>query len=117
MNHAEKILDGSISDRSVSVWQHEVSYDRCRKLCLFQTRRERAAMMPEFNFADRNSDGMRATGGESRRCAQRTRPRLGNTGASIAQTDRVLSGGPTESTKGYDGIACPDKDTQGNGRF
>ena len=31
------------------------------------------------------ADGLRATAGESRRCAQPTRPRLGKTGACIAK--------------------------------
>jgi hypothetical protein len=94
-----------------------IRYEPFGKLCLSQRRWERAAMMPDSHYAARNSDGMRATGGESRRRAQRTRPRLGNTGASIAQTNCVLSGRLTESTEGYDGIACPDKDTRADGRF
>jgi len=34
------------------------------------------------------ADGLRATAGESRRCAQPTRPRLGKTGACIASKPR-----------------------------
>ena len=34
------------------------------------------------------ADGLRATAGESRRCAQPTRPRLGKTGACIAKRQR-----------------------------
>jgi hypothetical protein len=93
-----------------------IRYEPFGRLCLFQRRWARAAMMPDSHYAARNSDGMRATGGESRRRAQRIRPRHGNTGASIARTDRVLSGRPTESTEGYDGTACPDKDTRRHGR-
>jgi hypothetical protein len=73
-------------------------------------------MMPNLHDSAHKRDGMRATGGESRRRAQRTRPRLGNTGASIAQTARVLSGRLTESTEGYDGTVCPYKDTSSHGR-
>jgi hypothetical protein len=74
-------------------------------------------MMPNRHRTAHDRDNMRATGGESRRRAQRARPRHGNTGASIARTDRVLSGRLAESTEGYDGIACPDKDTRADGRF
>jgi hypothetical protein len=38
--------------------------------------------------AQRKKGQRSATGGESRRRAQRTRPRLGKTGASIARTPR-----------------------------
>jgi hypothetical protein len=110
-------MDRPIATVQSASGNHEMSYEHCRELCLFHTRRERMAMMPNLHDVAHNSDGMRATGGESRRRAQRTRPRLGNTGASIAQTDRVASGRPTGITQGYDGIVCSDKDTRAYGRF
>jgi hypothetical protein len=74
-------------------------------------------MMPNLHDVAHKSDGMRATGGESRRRAQRTRPRHGNTGAYIAQVDGATSWSPKERTYGYDRTACPDKDTRADGRF
>jgi hypothetical protein len=86
------------------------------KWFVFHAWRDGAGMMPNVPDVAEDRDDMRATGGESRRRAQRTRPRPGKTGASIAQTDRLLSGRPTGSTEGYDEIACPDKDTRAHGR-
>ena len=94
-----------------------IRYEPFGRLCLIQRQRERAAMMPTVHGVAHDRDDMRATGGESRRRAQRARPRLGNTGASIAQIDRGFPGRLTGSTEGYDGIACPDKDTRSHGRF
>ncbi|MBX3236106.1 MAG: hypothetical protein KF814_08125 [Nitrospiraceae bacterium] len=61
-----------------------------QRLVRLQAWREGAGMRPNVPHVAQDRDDMRATGGESRRRAQRTRPRLGNTGASIAQTDHVL---------------------------
>ena len=65
-----------------------IPYERLGKLYFFDLDRVRQAM--QRNGADvlRAGDGLRATGGASRRRAQPTRPRLGKTGASIAQTPR-----------------------------
>jgi hypothetical protein len=93
-----------------------IRYEALGRLCLFQRRWEGAAMMPNRHHVAHCRDDMRATGGESRRRAQRIRPRHGNTGAYIAQTERVFARRPIASPEGYDGIACPDKDTRRHGR-
>ena len=67
---------------------NHIPYERLGKLYFFDLDRVREAM--QRNGADtlRAGGGLRATGGASRRRTQRPRPRLGKTGASIAQKPR-----------------------------
>ena len=65
-----------------------IPYERLCKMYLFDLEKVRLAMrLNGFTLAE-PEDGLRATAGDSRRCAQPTRPRLGKTGASIAQKPR-----------------------------
>ncbi len=65
-----------------------IPYERLCKMYLFDLEKVRHAMrLNGFTLAG-SEDGLRATGGESRRRAQPISPRLGKTGASIAQTPR-----------------------------
>jgi len=66
----------------------DIPYERLGKLYFFDFDRVRQAMQRDGENVRRGGAGLRATGGASRRRAQRTRPRLGKTGASIAQTPR-----------------------------
>ena len=65
-----------------------IPYERLGKLYFFDLARVRQAMRKNGVDLLRSGGGLRATGGESRRCAQPTSPRLGKTGASIAQKPR-----------------------------
>ena len=67
--------------------QH-IPYERLGKLYFFDLARVRAAMRKNGADVLRGGGGLRATGGASRRRAQPTSPRLGKTGASIAQKPR-----------------------------
>jgi excisionase family DNA binding protein len=66
-------------------WKKTIPAERICRLLRFDLGKVRRAM-------ERKADGGKgqrsATGGGSRRRAQRTRPRLGKTGASIARTPR-----------------------------
>ena len=66
----------------------DIPYERLGKLYFFDFDRVRQAMQRNGGDVLKGGDGLRATGGESRRRAQRTSPRLGKTGASIAQAPR-----------------------------
>jgi len=66
----------------------DIPYERLGKLYFFDLDRVREAMQRNGGDVLKGGDGLRATGGENRRLAQPTRPRLGKTGASIAQTSR-----------------------------
>ncbi len=65
-----------------------IPYERLCKMYLFDLEKVRHAMRLNGLTLVGDEDGLRATGGESRRRAQPIRPRLGKTGASIAQTPR-----------------------------
>ena len=67
--------------------QH-IPYERLGKLYFFDLARVRAAMQKNGADVLKGGGGLRATAGESRRRAQPTSPRLGKTGASIAQKPR-----------------------------
>ena len=65
-----------------------IPYERLCKMYLFDLEKVRHAMrLNGFTLAG-TEEGLRATGGDSGRRAQPTRPRLGKTGASIAQKPR-----------------------------
>jgi excisionase family DNA binding protein len=66
----------------------DIPYERLGKLYFFDFDRVRQAMQRNGGDVLKGGDGLRATGGESRRRAQPIRPRLGKTGASIAQAPR-----------------------------
>ena len=71
----------------------EIPVDRFCRFVRFDLERVKEALKARGNdvtfFESRKDEGRRsATGGESRRRAQPTRPRLGKTGASIAQKPR-----------------------------
>ena len=65
-----------------------IPYERFCKMYLFDLQKVRRAMRLNGLPLEGTADGLRATGGASRRRAQRPSPRLGKTGASIAQTPR-----------------------------
>jgi excisionase family DNA binding protein len=72
----------------------EIPVDRFCRFVRFDLERVKEALKakghcPSFVELQEGREGQRsATGGASRRRAQRPRPRLGKTGASIAQTPR-----------------------------
>ncbi len=71
----------------------EIPVDRFCRFVRFDLERVKEALQAKghrsFLLLPQNKEGQRsATGGESRRRAQPTRPRLGKTGASIAQAPR-----------------------------
>ena len=65
-----------------------IPYERLCKMYLFDLGKVRDAMRLNGFSLVGAEDGLRATDGDSRRRAQPTRPRLGKTGASIAQKPR-----------------------------
>ncbi|MCI1278671.1 MAG: helix-turn-helix domain-containing protein [Nitrospira sp.] len=65
-----------------------IPYERLGKLYFFDLDRVRQAMQRHGADVLNAGDGLRATDGDSRRRAQPTRPRLGKTGASIANKPR-----------------------------
>ena len=65
-----------------------IPYERLGKLYFFDLARVREAMQKNGADVFTGDGGLRATGGASGRRAQPTSPRLGKTGASIAQTPR-----------------------------
>ena len=71
----------------------EIPVDRFCRFVRFDLERVKEALQangrwPSFADTVRKREPRSATGGASRRRAQRPRPRLGKTGASIAQTPR-----------------------------
>ncbi len=81
-------LDVHISTVRRAYRTGRIPYERLCKMYLFDLEKVRQAMrLNGFSLAGAE-DGLRATGGESRRRAQPIRPRLGKTGASIAQAPR-----------------------------
>ena len=71
----------------------EIPVDRFCRFVRFDLERVKEALQanggwPSFVEAERKRGPRSATGGASRRRAQRPSPRLGKTGASIAQTPR-----------------------------
>ena len=70
----------------------EIPVERICRFVRFDLERVKAAMQGngqgQSPLASREQGQRSATGGTSRRRAQRPRPRLGKTGASIAQTPR-----------------------------
>ena len=62
--------------------------ERLGKIYFFDLDKVREAMRLNGLALSGMADGLRATAGDSRRRAQPTRPRLGKTGASIAQKPR-----------------------------
>ena len=67
---------------------NHIPYERLGKLYFFDLDRVREAMQKNGGTVMTGQGGLRAAAGESRRRAQRPRPRLGKTGASIARTPR-----------------------------
>ncbi len=65
-----------------------IPYERLCKMYLFDLEKVRDAMRLNGFSLVGTEDGLRATDGDSGRRAQPTRPRLGKTGASIAQKPR-----------------------------
>ena len=65
-----------------------IPYERLCKMYLFDLEKVRHAMRLNGLTLVGGEDGLRATGGDSGRRAQRTSPRLGKTGASIATKPR-----------------------------
>lgn len=65
-----------------------IPYERLGKLYFFDLVRVREAMQKNGGDVLNRDGGLRATDGDSGRRAQPTSPRLGKTGASIAQTSR-----------------------------
>ena len=65
-----------------------IPYERLGKLYFFDFALVRQAMQRHGADVLSAGDGLRATDGDSRRRAQPTRPRLGKTGASIANKPR-----------------------------
>ena len=71
----------------------EIPVERICRFVRFDLERVKQAMQanghgPSFVVSKRRQGQRSATGGASRRRAQRTRPRLGKTGASIARKPR-----------------------------
>ena len=66
----------------------DIPYERLGKLYFFDLDRVRQAMQRNGGDVLKGGDGLRATGGASRRRPQRPSPRLGKTGAPIAQKPR-----------------------------
>jgi len=71
----------------------EIPVDRFCRFVRFDLERVKEALQakgrwPSFEGSTRKGGPRSATGGASRRRAQRTRPRLGKTGASIARKPR-----------------------------
>ena len=71
----------------------EIPVDRFCRFVRFDLERVKEALQanghwPSLAQAERKTGQRSATGGASRRRAQRTSPRLGKTGASIARTPR-----------------------------
>ena len=70
----------------------DIPVERICRFVRFDLERVKAAMQGngqgQSPFSTRTQGQRSATGGASRRRAQRTRPRLGKTGASIAQKPR-----------------------------
>ncbi len=70
----------------------QIPVERICRFVRFDLERVKAAMQGngqgQFPFSTRMQGQRSATGGDSRRRAQRTSPRLGKTGASIAQKPR-----------------------------
>ncbi len=70
----------------------QIPVERICRFVRFDLERVKQAMQGngqgQSSFTTRKQEQRSATGGASRRRAQRTRPRLGKTGASIAQAPR-----------------------------
>ncbi|SLM41751.1 hypothetical protein NSND_50137 [Nitrospira sp. ND1] len=81
-------LDVHISTVRRAYRTGRIPYERLCKMYLFDLEKVRDAMRRNGFTLAGTDDGLRATGGESRRRAQPTSPRLGKTGASIARTPR-----------------------------
>jgi excisionase family DNA binding protein len=85
-----------VSERSIrrAYRKGEIPVERFCRFVRFDLEAVRAALRQNGQGVHRDaiSNGRRrsATGGDSRRRAQRTRPRLGKTGASIARKERRL---------------------------
>jgi len=84
---AEK-LDVHITTIRRAYRTERIPYERLCKMYFFDLEKVRHAMRLNGLTLVGTEDGLRATGGESRRRAQPTSPRLGKTGASIATKPR-----------------------------
>ncbi len=83
-----------VSEKSIrrAYRKGEIPFERFSRCVRFDLERVKEALkrsgQQQPRLGDRESSQRSATGGASRRRAQQTRPRLGKTGASIAQTPR-----------------------------
>ena len=86
------ILQISVKSIRRAYRKGEIPVERICRFVRFDLERVKAAMQGngqgQSRFSTRERGQRSATGGASRRRAQRTRPRLGKTGASIAQKPR-----------------------------
>ena len=86
------ILQISVKSIRRAYRKGEIPMERICRFVRFDLDRVKAAMQGngqgQSPFSTRKQGQRSATGGTSRRRAQRTRPRLGKTGASIARTPR-----------------------------
>ena len=86
-------LGVSVKSIRRAYWKGEIPVDRFCRFVRFDLERVKEALQakghwPTLVEAERKKGRRSATGGKSRRRAQPTRPRLGKTGASIAQKPR-----------------------------
>jgi len=86
------ILQISVKSIRRAYRKGEIPVERICRFVRFDLDRVKAAMRDNWQgqslFTTRQEGQRSVTGGASRRRAQRTSPRLGKTGASIAQTPR-----------------------------
>jgi hypothetical protein len=95
INAAQLAARLGVSVKSIrrAYWNGEIPVDRFCRFVRFDLERVKEALQangrwPSFGEADRQRGLRSAQGGASRRRAQRPRPRLGKTGASIADKPR-----------------------------
>ena len=86
-------LGVSVKSIRRAYWKGEIPVDRFCRFVRFDLERVKEALQangrwPSFVEAESKRGPRSVQGGASRRRAQRPRPRLGKTGASIAQTPR-----------------------------
>ncbi len=86
-------LGVSVKSIRRAYWKGEIPVDRFCRFVRFDLERVKEALQakghwPSSVATERKRGQRSATGGDSRRRAQRPSPRLGKTGASIAQTPR-----------------------------
>ena len=92
VNELAAVLKVSVKSIRRAYRKGQIPVERICRFVRFDLDRVKAAMQGngqgQSPFSTREQGQRSATGGDRRRRAQRTRPRLGKTGASIAQTPR-----------------------------